>query len=64
VLEEEPKIEACFARLSSFLVSDSYVAGYPPDLTVTLESDLKSVIIRRGSEEFALIGEFVIDLRV
>jgi len=38
--------------------------GTHRNLTVTLESDLKSVIIRRGSEEFALIGEFVIDLRV
>jgi len=28
---------------------------------VTLKSDLRSVIIRRDSEEFALIGEFVID---
>jgi len=27
---------------------------------VTLESDLRTVIIRRDSEEFALIGEFVI----
>jgi len=29
--------------------------------TVTLENDLRSVIIRRDSEEFALIGEFVTD---
>ena len=28
---------------------------------MTLESDLKSVIIRRDSEKFALIEEFVID---
>jgi len=30
---------------------------------VSLESDLRSVIIRRDSEEFSLIGEFVIDCR-
>jgi len=29
--------------------------------TVTLESDLRNVIMGRDSEEFALIGEFVID---
>ena len=28
---------------------------------MTLERDLRSVIIRRDSEGFALIGEFIID---
>ena len=28
---------------------------------MTLESDMRSVIIRRESKDFALIGEFVID---
>jgi len=62
MLEGEPEIEACFARRSTVPLGVIPTGqGTHGNSTVTLESDLRSVIIRRDSEVFALIGEFVID---
>ena len=64
-MEEKPEIEACFSRRSivSMWVIPMWLGTHMNSI-VTMESDLRSVIIRRDNEEFALIGEFVIDCSV